>query len=71
MKHCETCTCKPPVGERRRRAQDPAIWPPSMTAEEIELSIDNVCGCAGRNDCDRVSSFNQALSGAWYNHNTA
>lgn len=57
--------------KRARNPQRPHRWPPSMSAEEIELAIDRLCGCEGRFDCDCVSVFGKARGDAWQAHNMA
>lgn len=54
---------------RRRAPQDTLRWPP-IGGEKIEQAIDDLCGCAGRQDCDCVSVFNQANRKAWGDFNT-
>jgi len=55
---------------RRRHPQDPSLWPPSMTQDQIEQAIDDKCGCTGKHACDCASVFNMVRVQAWWNHNT-
>ena len=39
------------------------------TMEELARRVDEICGCAGKYDCQCISVFNRARSELWYEHN--
>ncbi len=73
LANLETCVSyleSLPVRESRRKPQDATRWPPSLSKDDIEKRIDDLCGCQAKRACNCVSVFSQACSQAWYDHNT-
>lgn len=57
--------------ERRRKPNlHGRRWPPNMSVEDIDKAIDDLCGCAGKYDCDCVSVTSQACGEAWEKYST-
>ena len=58
------------VARRRKPNLHGRRWPPNMSVEDIDKAIDDLCGCAGKWDCDCVSVTSQACGKAWETYNT-
>lgn len=62
------------AGRQRKQQPPPVYWngnPAPFSAEQLEKRIDDICGCAGRHDCDCISVFNKSTSALWSEHNSA